>query len=71
LLAEKVSTGVDLDRYGYGECPLREEIIQPLPSYSGSELSVVTRNVYGALVLNTTNTMFVCIDFPEKTLAVH
>jgi hypothetical protein len=65
-LAEKVSAGEELDRYGYGERPLREEIIQPLSSRSGSEIGIVTRNVYGALVLNTLNTMFIDIDFPEK-----
>src|ERR1700737_2791424 len=66
FLAEKVSAGTELDRYGYGERPLREEIIQPLSSHSGSEIAVVTRNAYGAQVLNTTNAMFIDIDFPEN-----
>jgi hypothetical protein len=65
-LALKVAAGEELNRYGYGERPLREEITQPVTSSAGSEIAVVTRNLYGALVLNTLNAMFIDIDFPEK-----
>jgi len=60
-LAQKVLAGAELDRYGYGERPLREEIVQTL-----ADVAVLTRNSYGAVVLNTANTMFIDIDFAEK-----
>ena len=66
-MALKVAAGEELNRYGYGERPLREEITQPVSSSAGSEIAVVTRNLYGALVLNTLNAMFIDIDFPEKS----
>jgi hypothetical protein len=65
-LALKVAAGEELNRYGYGERPLREEITQPVSGSAGSEIAVVTRNLYGALVLNTVNAMFIDIDFPEN-----
>jgi len=64
-LALQVAAGEELNRYGYGERPMREEITHPVCSGAGSEIAVVTRNLYGALVLNTLNAMFVDIDFPE------
>ena len=65
-VAQKVSTGAQLNRYAYGERPLREEITQGVANAAGSEVAVVTRNLYGALVLNAANAMFVDIDFPDK-----
>lgn len=42
------------ERYAYGERPLREEIVQELPSAGAGEPdAAITRNSYGALVLNT------------------
>ena len=67
VLVAKVTAGEELNRYGYGERPLREEITQPVSSRAGSEIAVVTRNLYGALVLNAQNAMFIDIDFPEKS----
>ncbi len=54
-----------LDRYSYGDRPLREEIIQSVTDSAGREVGVVTRNAYGALVLNAANAMFIDIDFPD------
>ena len=65
-LVLKVAAGDELNRYGYGERPLREEITQPIAGSSGGEIAVVTRNLYGALVLNAQNVMFVDIDFPAN-----
>jgi hypothetical protein len=65
-LVAKVAAGEELNRYGYGVRPLREEITQPVAGPSGSEIAVVTRNLYGALILNTASAMFIDIDFPEK-----
>jgi len=41
--------------------PIREEII----SRHGE--TVITRNIYGALCLNTPNVLFVDVDFPQGT----
>ena len=68
-VADKVRAGQRLNRYGYGERPLREEITQGITNETGREVAVVTRNLYGALVLNTTNAMFIDIDFSDKGAA--
>src|SRR3970040_992418 len=65
-LTQKVASGAQLNRYAYGERPIREEITPPITNPRKSEIGVVTRNLYGALVLNTANAMFIDIDFPEK-----
>src|SRR2546428_6636593 len=54
-LAQKVLAGGQLNRYGYAERPLREEITQSVKTQTGNEIGVVTRNLYGARILNTTN----------------
>ena len=46
--------------------PPREEIVQELKSAAGKTTAVITRNVYGALVLNTHDLMFVDVDFPRR-----
>lgn len=63
--ASKFMTGQQLGRYGYGERPIREEVVQGIPQ-GGKELGVVTRNGYGALVLNAANAMFIDIDFIDQ-----
>ena len=65
-VADKVRAGQQLNRYGYGERPLREEIMQGVTNPWGSEVAIVTRNLYGALVLNAANAMFIDIDFADK-----
>jgi len=65
-LASRFENGQPLDRYGYGIRPLREEVIQPIPGLHEKEAAVITRNAYGALVLNTERVMFADIDFPEQ-----
>lgn len=53
--------GDRLTAYDYGERPLREELIQEIRN--GDEIAaVITRNSYGALVLNTNRVMFVDVD---------
>ncbi|NTU64878.1 MAG: hypothetical protein HGB05_16125, partial [Chloroflexi bacterium] len=59
--------GQDLNRYGYGARPLREEISQGVANAAGNEVAIVTRNLYGALVLNAANAMFIDIDFADKS----
>ncbi|MCJ8330064.1 MAG: hypothetical protein HRT89_01950 [Lentisphaeria bacterium] len=47
----------------YPEVPVREEIIDILHS---RDFALITRNRYGALILNTASVMFVDIDMPEQ-----
>ncbi len=65
-IAFRFQNGQHMDRYPYGVRPLREEIIQPIPGAQEKEAGVITRNSYGALVLNTERVMFADIDFPEQ-----
>lgn len=65
-ITDKIHAGQQLNRYGYGERPLREEIVHGVDNASGSEVAIVTRNLYGALVLNAVNAMFIDIDFTDK-----
>ncbi|HKW44089.1 MAG TPA: hypothetical protein VJN22_00445 [Candidatus Eremiobacteraceae bacterium] len=54
-------------RYPYGDRPIPEPVIREFPD--GAEpRAVVTRNVYGALVLNTRDLMFIDIDDAPKPL---
>lgn len=69
-LVARVTRGETLDRYSYGDRPLREETIQSLPGAGGKELGVITRNGYGALVLNAAQAMFVDVDFQEDAPGV-
>lgn len=58
----------ELERYPYGQLPLREEIIERLTDSTGEMTAAVTQNAYGSLVLNTARVMFIDIDFPQLTL---
>lgn len=59
------------DQYLYNlDRPPREEIVQELQDAAGETTAVITRNVYGALVLNTRDLMFIDIDFPKPPWAV-
>jgi len=55
-----------LNHYGYSDRPLREEIVQSIAGPSGEMAAVITRNLYGALVLNTSRAMFIDVDFPQR-----
>jgi hypothetical protein len=67
--AERVTArfvgGQPLDRYGYGDRPLREEQLEVHDDEAGRTLAVITRNSYGALVLNAARAMFIDIDLPK------
>jgi hypothetical protein len=52
-------------RYSYGDRPLPEPVIRTFGP-SGDPDGVVTRNAYGALVLNTKSLLFADLDYPEK-----
>ena len=64
-LVRKVQLGSQLNQYGYGggERPLREPLIQAVP---GAD-ALISRNAYGALVLNTARVFFADIDLPETS----
>jgi hypothetical protein len=64
-IAQRFLNNQKLDRYFYGQRPPREEIVQVIEN-NYAEASLVTRNAYGALVLNAAQAMFIDIDFPEK-----
>ncbi len=64
-ILRKWLSGATLDRYCYSNMPLREEVVQRFTDADGATTAAVTRNGYGALVLNTAQAMFVDIDFPE------
>jgi hypothetical protein len=51
------------DRYGYGSRPLREEILEIFESeIPGQPEAILTRNSYGAKVVNTARLLFLDID---------
>ena len=63
-LSGRIRRGEPLpDKYEYGSRPVREEILQTVESATpGEPLGVVTRNVYGAQILNTPRLLFLDID---------
>lgn len=65
VLAARVMAGETLDSYGYGtRAPMREELIQEV-RHGCEVVAFVTRNCYGALVMNTARAMFADIDCPK------
>lgn len=62
-VAERIAAGqTQAKQYGYGDRPLPEPVLREFRNGSSTPSAVVTRNSYGALVLNTQNLMFVDID---------
>lgn len=60
---ERLASGKRRDSYDYLDCPLHEEIVRTI-SCAGEETAVITRNRYGALVLNAAAVCFIDVDFP-------
>ena len=60
--------GDRLDRYAYGDVPLREEAVEKFVDSQGELVAAVTRNAYGSLVLCTDQVMFMDLDFPPASL---
>jgi len=65
-IASKMFTDQILNRYPYGERPLREEIVQSIRNDKKKEVGIITRNSYGSLVLNAEEAMFIDIDFKQN-----
>ncbi len=61
--ARKFAEHGTIDRYGYGDVPLREERIDSWDDADGTPVAIITRNAYGCLVLNTARAMFIDLDF--------
>ncbi len=60
---ERIRSGQPFpDNYGYGSRPLREEILQTFAGASGEPDAVISRNSYGAQVLNTARLLFLDVD---------
>lgn len=64
-LRRRLRTGESPDSYEYGQRALREEIVETIGD-PASPAAVVTRNGYGALVLNTAHVLFADIDAPPR-----
>ena len=63
-IIEKMAGGMELQWYDYLEHPLREEIIDSVRQ-GDNEIAIITRNRYGALILNSADVCFVDVDFPR------
>ncbi len=64
----RLTRGEPGDEYFYGRQPLREELIRTLGEPGERTEALVTRNRYGALVLNTARLPFADIDSPPAGL---
>lgn len=64
-IVDRLTTGQRPDSYAYLEHPLREEIIDSVTA-GDREIAIVTRNRYGALVLNSASVLFADVDFPKS-----
>jgi hypothetical protein len=51
-------------KYAYGNRPLREEILEAIDG-GGEPRAILTRNRYGATVLNAARLLFLDVDLPE------
>lgn len=60
-LATLIERGEFDGEYGYGDRPVREEILQEISGRNGLT-AVITRNSYGSLILNSARVMFIDID---------
>lgn len=67
-VAERAARAIEqrgsFDNYGYGDRPIREEIVEEIHAH-GTLAGVISRNSYGALVLNTSRAMFIDVDKPS------
>ena len=65
-IADRIQRGAGFpERYAYGDRPLREEVIRELPAaagFSDTPDAALTRNAYGAVVLNAGRAFFIDVD---------
>jgi len=62
-IAERIGRGAGFpERYAYGDRPLREEVVREIPGPGDAPNVAITRNSYGALVLNAASAFFIDVD---------
>lgn len=65
-IADRIQRGAGFpERYAYGDRPLREEVVRELPAGvadADTPDAALTRNVYGAVVLNAARAFFIDVD---------
>ncbi len=68
LAALSSPADIDLDRYDYVvDNVICEEVVDRI-IHDDVEVTVISRNAYGSLIMNAANMMFVDIDFPPPTV---
>jgi hypothetical protein len=64
-VAERIRAGAGFPgRYAYGDRPLREEVVGEFPGAAAADApeAALTRNAYGAVVLNAARVFFIDVD---------
>ncbi|HEY0015089.1 MAG TPA: hypothetical protein VGC13_02180 [Longimicrobium sp.] len=64
-IAERIRAGAGFpERYAYGDRPLREEVVGEFPGAAPADApeAALTRNAYGAVVLNAARVFFIDVD---------
>jgi len=61
---DRLINGPRPDKYEYADQPPREEIVSAARQ-GDRDVAIVTRNRYGALVLNAASVLFVDVDYPK------
>ncbi|WP_035561169.1 hypothetical protein [Hymenobacter sp. IS2118] len=65
---QRLQRDEELGHYPTGARPLREHLEQRLQNAQGNTTGAITRNGYGALVLNTSNVLFADVDQTDLVL---
>ena len=65
-LLEFFSDPAKANEYEYFNGFIREELIDEITDENGAQLAAITRNHYGALVLNTERVLFGDVDVPDE-----
>lgn len=67
-IASRIQAGQGFpERYAYGDRPLREEVVREFPAAAADAPdAAITRNSYGALVLNAARAFFIDVDVPRE-----
>lgn len=72
-IADRIQRGQGFpERYAYGDRPLREEVVREIPGATpaaDTPDAALTRNSYGALVLNAARAFFIDVDVPAADLS--
>ena len=66
--ADAVRTGGRSQAYDYGQRELREEVLEEHHGPEGQPLAILTRNRYGAVILNAADLFFADLDLAPPTL---